>query len=227
MPPKGCWTCAANGATLGKREWHFRTSSIHCIVPWLHERQPEPEKGASVVDWLFESPWTIIIVGVVIELVLGLIFMNTGRAAVLFAMLGVAVVVALGVLTERLVVTEREQIEGALYGAAAALEDNDLDALFEYVGPEAQSLRDRAAQVMPRYKILEAKVGGLKLTVNHVTNPPTARTELVGRFKILDESQRIPYENYIQRFVIRWRRDGDRWLMVDYEEGPGGSADNE
>jgi hypothetical protein len=171
------------------------------------------------MDWLFESPWAIIIVGVAVEIVLGLIFMNTGRGAVLIAMLAVGVSVALGVLVERVVVTEREEIEVALYGAAAALEANDLEALFTFVGSEAQSLRSRASEVVPRFRILEAKIAGLKITVNHVTNPPTARTELVGRFEVEDASQRIPYENYIQRFAIRWRRDGDRWLMVDYEEG--------
>lgn len=179
------------------------------------------------MDWLFESPWTVIIVGVAVELVLGLMFLNTGRVVVLVAMAVVAAVVALGVFVERVVVTEREEIEGALYGAATALEANDLDRLFTYVGPEAQPLRARAAEVVPRFRILEAKVRQLQVSVNHVTNPPTARTELVGVFKVEDKSQQLPREDYIQRFVIRWRRDGERWLMVDYVEGRDGSTRNE
>ncbi|MBX3414211.1 MAG: hypothetical protein KF708_16100 [Pirellulales bacterium] len=174
------------------------------------------------MDWLFEGLWTILIVGVVIEIILGLILLNTGRAVVLVAMIGVAALVGVAAIVERIVVTDREAVTGALQGAADALEANDIDALFAYVGPEAQALRSRALQELPRFRIKEAKVGGLKVTVNRVHNPPTARTELIGTFKVQDKKQQVPYENYVQRFAIRWRQEGDRWLMVDYEEGTRG-----
>lgn len=176
------------------------------------------------MDWLFESLWTILIVGIVVEIVLGLVLLNTGRGAVLVAMVAVALLVGVAAVVERMVVTDREAVTNALYGAAVALEANDLDELFTYVGPEAQSLRGRATEVLPRIRIKEAKIGGLQVTVNRVNNPPTARTELVGRFIVEDIAQQIPYENYVQRFAIHWRRDGDRWLMVDYEEGPSGEG---
>jgi len=174
------------------------------------------------MDWLFEGLWTILIVGIVLEIVLGLVLLNTGRGAVLVAMVAVALLVGVAAIVERLVVTDREAVTNALYGAADALEANDLDELFTYVGPEAQSLRRRASDVLPRIRIKEANIGRLQVSVNRVHNPPTARTELIGRFIVEDIAQQIPYENYVQRFAIRWRRDGDRWLMVDYEEGPRG-----
>ena len=176
------------------------------------------------MDWLFEGLWTILIVGVAIEIVLGLILLNTGRAAILFAMIAVAALVGMAAVVERVVVTDREAVTNALYGAAYALEANDLDELFTYVGPEAQSLRGRASDVLPRIRIEEANIGGLEVSVNRVNNPPTARTQFVGRITVEDRAQQVPYENYVQRFVIRWRRDGDRWLMVDYEEGARGEG---
>ncbi len=75
---------------------------------------------------LFENPLRIIFIGIVIEAVLGIVLLRTGRGALLWAMLGVLALTLAGVVVERLVVTEKERVEMTLDGITSALEANDL-----------------------------------------------------------------------------------------------------
>ena len=74
---------------------------------------------------MFESPWPLLIVGLVLEAVLAIVLFRTGRGAVLWAMGGVALLVLLGVLIEQWTVTDTKRIRQTLEAAAAGLQAND------------------------------------------------------------------------------------------------------
>ena len=88
---------------------------------------------------LFENPLRIIFIGIVIEAVLGIVLLRTGRGAMLWAMLGVLALTLAGVAVERLVVTEKERVEMTLDGITSALEANDLTRVLSYIAPDATS----------------------------------------------------------------------------------------
>ena len=60
---------------------------------------------------LIEDPTPILVVGILIEAVLAIALLRTGRGVLLWAMLAVAGLTGLGLLLERWVVTERERVE--------------------------------------------------------------------------------------------------------------------
>ena len=169
---------------------------------------------------LFESPWPAIWLGVLAEALLGVAFFNTRRAALLWAMGGALVVTGLLLLTEWAVVTDVESVEYTLEAVAAALEINDVEQVLAHVAPDAGRLRAAIGTYVPRIKISDAKVGrDLKVTVNHLTQPPTARAVFTGRItgESRNPSSGYPYDNFLQRFAIKLRQEGDRWLLADYE----------
>ena len=57
-----------------------------------------------------ESPWPILLIGIAVEAVLAVMLLRTGQGRLLWAMLGMAAVVLLGLAVERLVVTDREAV---------------------------------------------------------------------------------------------------------------------
>jgi uncharacterized protein (DUF1330 family) len=48
-------------------------------------------------------------------------------------------------------------------------------------------------------------------------SPPSATAEFVGHVAFTDPKQRAPYERYMRRFRVTFRKVEGRWLMTDYE----------
>ena len=73
-----------------------------------------------------ESPWPILFIGIAIEAVLALLLLRTGLGKYLIAMIGVAVVVAAGLVVEHFVITDRKAVAQTLDAAVAAVRTNNL-----------------------------------------------------------------------------------------------------
>jgi len=166
-----------------------------------------------------ESPLPIIVVGVVIEAILAAILVSTRRGVVLFIMLGVLVLVGIGLVVERLVVTENERITATLDNAAAAIQANDLDRLLTYLTPSAQQSRARARQVLGMVEFTSAAIRGLEISpINRLTSPPTVETKFTAVLGFHDRTGAIPYEHHVVGLIVRLRKEGDRWLVTDHVE---------
>jgi hypothetical protein len=67
------------------------------------------------MNWLFEQPLAVVIVGVVLSLGVGMVWTSTGRKEWLFALGAVVLLTIAGLIVEQLVViTDREAIEATL-----------------------------------------------------------------------------------------------------------------
>ena len=93
--------------------------------------------------FFLESPWPILIAGLVLEAVLAIVLFRTGRGAVLAVMGGVALVVLLGVLIERSTLTDTKRVRQTLEAATAGLQANDTRQVFPCIVPDADG--DRVA----------------------------------------------------------------------------------
>jgi hypothetical protein len=122
---------------------------------------------------------------------------------------------------EWLVVTDREHVSNTLEDVADALETNDLDLVMGFIAPEATRLRSDAQTYLPNIVIRDANIGGdLEVTVNRLTNPPTARATFTGRLTGASRGpDRWPHENFVRKFTLKLRQEEDRWLLTDYELG--------
>ena len=169
-------------------------------------------------EFLFENSWKFIIVGALVEIGLVIALVKSGRALWL-AWMGVAALVTAGfVLVERLVVTEREKVEIALFDAATAVESNDINAVLKCVtltAPRREELRAK----LPKYHIDKVSIkNDLKITMNDKTIPPSATAE----FRVVvtggERAGGIHDISYPLFLVVYFERDKDRWLISGYEE---------
>ena len=170
---------------------------------------------------LLENPIPILLVGILVEAVLGVIFMNNRRGIVLLPMAGVLVFVLLGVLLEWVVVTEREEVEATLDGLAAAIEANDLERALSYVSPKvasAEKTRRRARWAMNRFEVREAKIRNLEIKINRLTSPPSAKATFNGILSLTDRKGEYPYNTHPIGFTVEFRKEGDRWLLTKHTE---------
>jgi hypothetical protein len=170
------------------------------------------------MTWLLESPVTIIVLGSIVELMLVVALVRTGRGGFLWALIGAGAVTGALVVMERLVVTDREQIEQTFDQLSATLVTNDVAAVLKFIAPSATDVRKLAEMALPQVKIKRALItDSMAVDVNHGVNPPTAEARFIGRFDI-QSTPKVPYESIIRRFRIGLIKENDRWLINKVED---------
>jgi hypothetical protein len=164
-----------------------------------------------------ESPWPILLVGIVAETTLAILLLRTGQGKWLWAILGVGLLVLLGLLVERLVVTEREAVQRTLDAAVAAVEASDLGRLLECVSPAAERTRSDARWMLNRVEVRTARIRDVEITINRLTSPPTAKAKFRAIGTGRDRMGQFPYETFVQPVTVDLRKEGDRWLIGSYQ----------
>jgi hypothetical protein len=167
--------------------------------------------------FLVEGPWTILFIGIVVEAILGVILMQTGRGKFLIAMIGVAVVVGALLIVERLVVTDREAVTSTLDAAVAAVKKNDVNGLLDCIAPSAESPRELSRWVLKRCEVEEAHISDLEIKVNRLTSPPSAAAKFLAVGKGKDRMGEVPYQAFGQKVEVQLELRGGRWLVTGYK----------
>ena len=163
-----------------------------------------------------ESPVPYLLIGLAVESILLILYVQTRRGWVLGVMVLVLLLTAAGVIGERVVVTDREAVEQAVYDLAAAVEANDLPAVLNRLSPLALQARLDAQQKLALVEVELARVvGPMEITFFRDTPPPTARVEFraVARVK---ESRSGMAGGGAFDFVLTFRQEDGKWLLLGY-----------
>jgi len=169
------------------------------------------------VPWFLEHSGPILLAGIVAELVFGNLLLRTGRGVWLWPMAGVLLLTLGGVALERAIQTPKEQVAGTLYAAAAALEQNDVEALFEHISSTARYTPQRARSVLQHYRFRQARITHLEVEINPLTSPPTATAHLTGLIRVEDWHGQPIYTGQVRLEVfLRWEKD--RWRITAHQE---------
>jgi hypothetical protein len=169
-----------------------------------------------------ESPVPILVVGTVVEAVLAIALLRTGRGVLLIAMLGVALVVAAGVLVERFTVTERKLVIRTIDEAAAAVEANDLERALKCVStaPDADAVRSEAHYIHRIIEITQLRIRGLDVTVNKTGAVPMATARFMaivtGRAKSREFAD-FGEPTHVAEVTLKLRFESGRWLIVEFD----------
>lgn len=164
---------------------------------------------------LLENAIAVGAIGAVAITFTGMVFLarRTGKAA---AALATAIVITLLLLTvERLVVTDREQIEAALQQTLDAIEANDLEALLAHIDSQAAIVRTDAEAALPLIRVKAAGASQIVTTVNENTQPATAETKFRGMINGTSTKGGAPV-GYFDDVDVTWTKRGDRWLIDGY-----------
>ncbi len=164
----------------------------------------------------FENPIPIYAVGAVLITLCGLVFLNRRSLVSLVAL----VVACLGVLAlvvlERLVVTDREQVEQAVAEIMLAIEQNDLSGVLALVDPAANQVRSDIEVMMPAANVTDTGFTSLEIEMNGGAEPDSAEARFQGKLDGVHKQSgsRIFYFDVVKLY---WTKSGDRWLLEDYQ----------
>jgi hypothetical protein len=159
-----------------------------------------------------------LVTGLVLEAILLVALVRTGRAALLWAIAGLGLLTAGLLVVERLVVTDNERIAETLDGVAAAAAANDLNGVLAYIGPDAKDVRKLATDSLRRVHVREAYVGNdLSIAITQQGGAPSALATFTGRIRVDVHGEALGHDTYVGRFRVGLVRQGDRWLVVAFE----------
>ncbi len=163
------------------------------------------------MNTLLENPLPILAVGAVLATLCGLVFLSRRTVPALLALAVVVLLTLLLVITERLIVTPREEIEQALSALLAAVESNELPAVLAMIEPGAANVRRDAEKLMPRVDVTDTGATAIQIDVDG--SSATARCQ--GRLRGIDRSSGAAMM-FFDKVEFQWVRRGEQWLLEDF-----------
>jgi hypothetical protein len=130
------------------------------------------------MTWLYEDPWTVLMVCVLIGVGVEIVCGQIGQHAMFLGLLGMLVFTGSLLAVEHFVVTDREMVENAVHGAAASMASGDYAQVQQFLVDHPTTVHSQAEGWLSRYRVRRVKCTDLKIEINRLTVPPTAHVEL-------------------------------------------------
>ena len=167
------------------------------------------------MTWFTEDPRPVFVAGGIVLAVLLVLLLKTGRVIVMLAMAAVVLCLVLVAVIDRVVVTDREQVAILIEEGVAAARRNDEAAILAMISPSAPKMRDDARYWLGRIVIEDVDYYGLQVNEDETNDDLIARLAFVAQGK-LKRGDTI-YDRIPGRLKITFRKEGDRWMIVEYE----------
>ena len=175
-----------------------------------------------ILKLLFESPWLLLPVLVVIQSVLIAVWWwRRGRAWARIVWIGLGGIPAL-LLVSTLVVTPRERIAALCRDLAALVDEGDVAAIgrhlasdFEADGLDRSEFLDRAEHTLTRYHVDDARLGSIDVVFPR-PKEGVAVFDAVCRIHSVDAY----FDRLTSRWRVTYRRGGQLWLVTKIEPLP-------
>ncbi len=170
------------------------------------------------MSWVVEQPVVILFVGAFLLAATGAIWVQTRDRRALAAVGSVVMLTALWFVVERLVVTDVEQVKQTIRSIANELENNDVEAVLNYISAESPPLRE---EVQSTLEFVNVKKVSIKRNLTATVTRRTAFTSAEARFNAVatvEDRRGLFGTQVIPRFlVVRLRKEGEHWRVRSYE----------
>ena len=171
------------------------------------------------MDIFLESPWPWIAVGGIIEGTLALALFVTRRGTLLYAMIGVALLTAGGVLVERWVITEPKRVMMTIDEGVEALKSNSEARMYAVVSPTAEQTRRQIQTGLNMVRVTDVSLHNLDIRVNDRARPLTAEVQLDAVIYFEGRKPILGSDRWAGHLHLHLQRTPERWLILDPVEG--------
>ena len=170
------------------------------------------------MSWIVEQPIVILFVGAFLFAATGAIWVQTRDRRALLAVGSVVLLTGLWFLVERLVVTEVEQVEQTIRTIADELENNNVDAVVNYISAGDPSLREEVRRTLSMATVKKVSIkSNLTATVTRRSAFTSAEARFNAVATVEDRSGLVGTHTVPQFLVVRLRKEGDQWRVRSYE----------
>jgi hypothetical protein len=164
-----------------------------------------------MIEYLSENSLPIWMGGAVAFTMALVAYLQTRGNAALLSMVAVVALVAVLLVTERLIETPREAVERTLYELAATVERNDVLATLAFMTPNAVVRKD-VEMLMPLVNIERARV----ISTPQIEFDPNGAVVKCRGFVIATNKQNGMKGGAEDEVMLAFVLRNDRWLLQDY-----------
>lgn len=170
-----------------------------------------------MISWFTENSLIPLVTGTFLVLAfLGLAISSRDKTMLYVAMI-IAAVTAGIVITESLVVTDREAVTEIVYSLARSVEANDMESVLSHVSPAREDAKDQIRIEMPQYRFDSVRVIGIAdFTARTDLDPKQAVIDfvVVARGRLTSHGQGHHVQRRVE-LIFQLEPDGI-WRMIDY-----------
>jgi hypothetical protein len=166
-----------------------------------------------------ETPWPILFCGIVVEAILVIMLLRSGRGVLLLPIMGVVAVVLLGLFIQQSVVTDTKLIHRTLEETCAALQANDAKRVLLQITaqPDGKTTQEAAKTVLSMVEFKDMSLRGVDTEINRSTPLPTAKVTftvwVTGRYRGNDM---MGEQSRPAKLKVTMRKEDGRWVIVDH-----------
>ena len=124
-------------------------------------------------------------------------------------------------LLDYLVVTPREQVKMVIDEGVLAIKANDPDHVVALLAPNASTdIQPYVRWAFNTVKFTGARANDLKITINELTSPHSAKAEFYAVLLYQGKNINLPGDRYACRMIITLEKQNQKWLATGYTEKP-------
>ena len=170
------------------------------------------------MSWVVEQPIVILFVGAFLLAATGAIWVQTRDRRALIALSSVILFTGLWLLAERLVVTDVEQVKQTIRTIAQELENNNVEAVVNYISAENPTLREEVRRTLSLVTVKKVSIKrNLTATVIHRSAFTSAEARFNAVATVEGRRGMLGKRLVPQFLVVRLRKEGDDWRVRSYE----------
>ena len=176
------------------------------------------------MNWLFDRPVYVAILGVLLCVPIAILWVTSGRKEMLYALAAAFALFVALLITERMVVTDREALEATVVQIARDVQANNHQAVQGHIYSGSPPLKQKVQAELPNYQFIECRITSQpEIEVNTKDEPRSAKVSFLaaaaGDFKYEGMSASASKEAPIRRHIIlHMRKEADgNWKVEDYE----------
>lgn len=170
-----------------------------------------------MISWFTENSLIPLVTGTFLALAFIGLAISSREKSMLYVATIIAAVTAGIVITESLVVTDREAVTEIVYSLAKSVEANDMESVLSHVSPDREDAKDRIRIEMPRYSFDSVRVIGIAdFTSKSDLDPRQAVIDFVvmARGRLTSHGQGHHVQRRVE-LIFQLESDG-KWRMIDY-----------
>jgi ketosteroid isomerase-like protein len=160
--------------------------------------------------WFTETSWPPLLFCLVLSAGLFARWTLTKRGSLLALSAAFLLIAGAVVAVERLIVTQSERVEEAIYGLAKAFQAGDIGGCADFFSPQDPADRELVRQAAGMVKIEgPIRISDLSVTMS------SAESRAVAVFRAsADASFNGHHDRARTRWELTWQREGDEWKII-------------
>ncbi len=170
--------------------------------------------------WLTENAFHPMMIGLLSAISFGIAWYFYGKRVLLFITLLIIALTIGIVVTEQMIVTDREQLTSDIFDVAEALERDDVDGVLAFISESNPALRQEVKDRMPLIEFEFVGISSLKEPeIDLESKPPVAKLKFVTRVdaNAMRDPRFSAQGSGVSSVTLNYQKDNDgNWRITNY-----------